>query len=364
VAAAWPLAGLIAGIAAAIWAAKLYLTALKVYIQGAGAPHDLAVFLQAAGKVMHGASPYAFDGDRTFAYPPFLAYLVAPLHPLSSSAAGIVWMLLSLAAVALALWLLAVRDWRCYPLALVFLFTRSAIDLGTIEPLLLLTVAATWRWRDRMLATASAAGAAIVLKLFLWPLAVWLAITDRMKAAAAAVGLALALAIVTWAGIGFAGLGDYPSVLHKLADHESTSSYSVVALGVRAHLPLLAARIVSVIVALALLAAAWWVARDDRRTLRDRDVAALTLCLAAALAASPIVWVHYFLLLLVPLALTSPRLSWLWFVPFAFWPLPEAAWPAGDARKLALTLVATLVILGAALLPLRLLPWSRIRSDA
>src|SRR5262249_13622972 len=157
-------------------------------------------------------------------------------------------------------------------------------------------------------------------------------------AAGVAVGFAVVLALVTWAGIGFAGVGDYPSVLHKLADQESSSSYSVVALGVRAHLPLLAARIVSVVVALALLAAAWWAARERRRAPRDRDVAALTLCLAAALAASPIVWVHYFLLLLVPLALTSPRLSWLWFVPFAFSPLPEAAWPAGDAGKLALAL--------------------------
>ena len=56
---------------------------------------------------------------------------------------------------------------------------------------------------------------------------------------------------------------------------------------------------------------------------------------------------HYFLLLLVPLVLARPRLSLLWFVPFAFQPLGEAAWPAGDARKLGLALVATLVILGA-----------------
>jgi hypothetical protein len=113
---------------------------------------------------------------------------------------------------------------------------------------------------------------------------------------------------------------------------------------------LLVARIIAVLVTLALLAAAAWVARDERRTVRDRDVAALTLALAAALAASPIVWVHYFLLLLVPLALARPHLSLLWFVPFAFQPLGEAAWPAGDARKLGLALVATLVILGAAVI--------------
>ena len=363
------LAGLAVGVAAAAWAAKIYLEKLKAFVDGAGAGNDLDVFLRAAGKVLDTVSPYVFHGDKTFAYPPFLAWLVAPLHPLSSSAAGFVWTLLSLAMVALALWLLELRDWRCYALAFVFLFTRSSIDLGTIEPLILLAVAAAWHWRDRVLQSAGAVGVAIVLKLFLWPLAIWLVLTRRLRAAIAAVVLAVALATVSWAAIGFAGISDYPGVLRRLANDESTSSYSVVALGVRAHLPLLAAQIISVLVALALLVAAAWVARDERRTPRERDIATLTLTLAAALAASPIVWVHYFLLLLVPLALIRPRLSLLWFVPFAFQPVGEAAWPAGDARKLGLALVATLVVLSAAVVradwrpslirnpPLRLWSW-------
>jgi hypothetical protein len=348
----WPaLAGLAVGVAAAAYAVKIYVDRLTDFADGAGAPNDLEIFLRAAGKVLHAASPYAYEADKTFAYPPFLAWLVAPLHPLSGSAAGFVWTLLSLAMVAAALWLLELRDWRCYALAFVFLFTRSSIDLGTIEPLLLLAVAAAWRWRDRVLEPAAAVGAAIVLKLFLWPLGVWLAVTHRVRAAVVAVGFAVGLGLVGWAAIGFAGIGDYGGVLRRLANDESTSSYSVVALGVRAHMPLVAARIVAALVTVALLAAAVWVARDQRRTPRDRDVAALTLTLAAAFAASPIVWVHYFLLLLVPLALVRPRLSLLWFVPFAFQPLGEAAWPAGDARKLGLALAATLVILGAAVIP-------------
>jgi alpha-1,2-mannosyltransferase len=325
--------------------------------------------LDAAGKVLDAASPYVYLADKTFAYPPLLAWLVAPLEPLSGSAAGFVWTLVSLVMVGVALWLLELRDWRCYALAYVFLFTQSSIVLGTIEPLLLVAVAAAWRWRDAAMRSAVAVGSAIALKLFVWPLVIWLAVTHRLRGAVAAVAVALGLVFVSWAAIGFAGVGDYPGVLRRLANDESTSSYSVVALGVRAHLPLLAARIIAVLVALALLAAAVWVARDERRTPRNRDVATLTLALAAALAASPIVWVHYFLLLLVPLALIRPRLSLLWFVPFAFQPLGQAAWPAGDARKLGLALVATLVVLGAAVIrpdwrpslsrnpPLRLWSW-------
>jgi hypothetical protein len=377
VAESWrPLAGLVVGVAAAVWAVKISYDTLKRHIDGAGAGHDLDVFLRAAGKVLHAASPYAYDADKTFAYPPFLAWLMAPLHPLSSSVAAIVWILLSYAMVVLALWLLELRDWRCYALVFVFLPMRSSIDLGTIEPPLLLAVAAAWHWRDRAFRAAGAVGVAIVLKLFLWPLVIWLGLTRRLRAATLAVAFAVGLAAVSWAAIGFAGIGEYPGVLRRLANDESTSSYSVVALGVRAHLPLLAARIIAVLVTLALLAAAVWVARDTRRTPRDRDIATLTVTLAAALAASPIVWVHYFLLLLVPLALSRPRLSWLWFVPFAFQPLGEAAWPAGDGRKLGLALVATLIILGAAVVradwrptlrrnpPLRLSSWSRIRSGS
>jgi hypothetical protein len=343
------LAGLVAGVVAALWALTIYFHTFRFYADG-GVPDDLQVFLNAAAKVMHFASPYAYAADQTFAYPPLLAWLVAPLQPLGATAAAVIWTVVSLAAIGLALWWLELRDWRCYAFVGVFMFTRSAVNLGTVEALLLLAVAAAWRWRDRLVEPAAAVGLAVVLKLFLWPLAVWLALTRRIRAALVAVVVAVIAAAVSWAAIGFAGVGSYPGVLRRLANDESSSSYSVVALGVRAHMPLLAARIVAVLVALALLAAAAWVARASRRAPRDRDVATFTLCLAAAFAASPIVWVHYFLLLLVPLVLVRPRLSLLWLVPLAYQPLGATAWPAGDARKLGLALAATLLILGAAVL--------------
>src|SRR5205085_764461 len=124
--------------------------------------------------------------------------------PLSGRTAGLVWMVLSLVAVVGALWLLELRDWRCYALVGVYMFTRSSIELGTIEPLLLLAVAAAWRTRERVLQPAAAVGAAIVLKLFLWPLAIWLALMRRGRAAVGVVVCAVALAAVTWAAIGFA----------------------------------------------------------------------------------------------------------------------------------------------------------------
>lgn len=343
-----------AGIAVAVlavtaWAAREYVRAIDYRLSIGEATHDLAVFMRAAGDVVGGNSPYSFRADETYAYPPVLAFLVSPFEALGAEAGTVLWTLLSLAAIGTALWLLGVRDWRCYCLTAVYPTTRSAVILGTVGPLLLLAVAVAWRWRDRLLAAGAAAGAAVALKLFLWPLAVWFGVLGRMRTALAAVGFALAFVFVPWAAIGFAGIGDYPDVLRRLADDEATASYSVEALGVRAHMPETAAVILSLLVTVGLLVLAALVARDLRRTPRDREVAALTLCLAAALAASPIVWMHYFLLLLVPLALIRPRLSPLWLVPFAYWPLGLAAWPGADAQKLGIALATTLVLLAAPL---------------
>lgn len=339
-----PAATGVAGLAA-VWAVKAYVTLIHNAFADDRAPHDLAVFLHAAGKVMHLDSPYAFRADETYAYPPALAFLAAPLHPLGAGAATLVWTLAALGALSGSLWLLGVRDWRCYAVAFALPFTRSAIDLGTVGPLLLLAVAAAWRWRNQVVRPAAALAVGVALKLYLWPLVAWPALLGRVRTSVLAVAIAVAAILLPWAVLGFAGLGGYPGLLRHLSRDEASSSYSVIALSVRAHLPETVGVVLSLLVGGALLVAAGAVARTRARR---NEAVVLTLCVAAALAVSPIVWIHYFVLLLVPLALTQPRFSLLWLVPFAYYPLGEHTWPAGDARKLGLALVTTCVVLAAA----------------
>ena len=45
----------------------------------------------------------------------------------------------------------------------------------------------------------------------------------------------------------------------------------------------------------------------------------LGLAIAAALVLSPIVWRHFFTLLLVPLALSRPRFDVAWLIPIGLW---------------------------------------------
>ena len=63
------------------------------------------------------------------------------------------------------------------------------------------------------------------------------------------------------------------------------------------------------------LAATWRVSR--RR--EGGDEAAFLLGVLSALAFSPIVWHHYLLLLVVPLAIYNPRLTRIWCLPLACW---------------------------------------------
>jgi hypothetical protein len=48
------------------------------------------------------------------------------------------------------------------------------------------------------------------------------------------------------------------------------------------------------------------------------------LAIAASLALAPIVWLDYYALAAVPLAIARPRLSVVWFLPLATWGLPSS----------------------------------------
>lgn len=82
------------------------------------------------------------------------------------------------------------------------------------------------------------------------------------------------------------------------------------------------------------------VARDPGRAKAHRDRRALTASLAASLALTPVVWLHYFVVLLIPIALARPRFSAVWLALLATTALDLVgtfrASPDGDLAPLAL----------------------------
>ena len=313
-------------------------------------PPDFGDFYAAAEAVLRGDNPYQADLSRDwlgFVYPPLLAWLLTPLTLLPVTTAVSVWAALTLLFVVAALWVLGVRDWRCYPLALLSPFARETIEFGSVDGLLLLAVACTWKYRDAPVRAAAASGLTIALKLFLWPLALWLGVTGRIRTALLSCVAVAAFVLVPWAAIGFQGLGGYRDLLAEVA-RQQDGSYSLAALAEQFDVATTFARTVSIAVAALLLFLALRAAHESGREKRVRDRRSFTLALAAALTLTPVVWNHYLLLLFVPVAIARPRLSGLWVLPFAANCFYEFDWygpkPNGLAPRLAIAAIALVTI--------------------
>jgi hypothetical protein len=298
-------------------------------------------YLPAAHAVLGGHSPYppatiaAFFPRTAFIYPPLTAYLAAPFTLVPPMVADVIVSVLAIAGAAAILWLLGVRDWRCYTIAYLWVPTYSAIQTGNVTVLLTLGLALAWRYRNKTAAAAVAVGFVLALKLFLWPLLVWLVATRRFKAAGGAIAVCAVLVVVPWAGIGFAGLTGYPHLLHVLTQAERADQYTIAALLARMVSWRLAG-LIGTLVGLGVLVLAVRAARDDERR-------SYVLTIAAVLLLSPIVGLHYFVFLLVVLALYAPRMGWVWVAPLLLWVGPQVGQTA-DWRTAVVLVVAAITL--------------------
>jgi alpha-1,2-mannosyltransferase len=332
-------------LAAFLWVPFLFFAvvlAADVHFRGSSLG-DWEIFRGAAHSALHGRSPYpvadpaALVHNDRFVYPPITALLVSPLAVLPDLAGRVLVLLLALACVPLALRLLGVRDWRCYGLALLTAPVLDTVSLGALSSAMLLGVAAAWRYRDRPYVAGPVTALTAVAKLFAWPLFVWLLATRRLRGAAAAAAVAAVLLVGGWAAIGFAGLHGYPHLLRVLSRVEAVQSYSLVGLF---RLEGGAATALTALLSIAVVVAVVLAARGT-----DGDRRALTVAVAGALIATPVLWLHYLVLLFVPIALARPRLSALWFAPLAFWVSPIAHSNGSVWRTCFVLAVAALIVL-------------------
>ena len=312
---------------------------------------DFRQVYHASQDVLAGRNPYP-DRDalltasgEPWVYPPLLALLLAPLTLLPIGAASVLVML-SLVAVALAVpYALGVRDWRCYGIVMLWPPVISAIQTGNVTLWLALAAALAWRFRDRLVPASASVGVTLAVKFLLWPLLVWFAATRRLASALLAAGIGLGLLLGSWAVIGFDGLRGYPDLLRRLQDAVGDDAYTLTNLLDDLGAPSVVARGVWLLVGFVLLAACAHVAR------RGDERSGIILALAAALALTPLVWLHYFALLVVVTAIARPRLGLVWFVPLAMVFSPGS----GDPTPLqtALTLAAAAATIALALREVR-----------
>ncbi len=306
---------------------------------------DLRQFYGAAEAIVDGDSPYTAsvttEWGGPYPYPPLPALTAIPLTPVPFDAAGVLVMAALVGAALATLRVLEIGDWRCYGLALLWPPVLSAVQTGNVTLGFGLAAALAWRYRDRLLVASASVGVTLAVKFFLWPLVVWQAATRRVAAAALSVVVGAGLLLLSWAAVGFAGFLDYPDLLRRLEETVGEDSYTLYIVGLDLGLPSAAARGLWLAAGLGLLAAVVLLGR------RGDERSSFLLAIAASLALTPIVWLHYFALLLVVVAVARPRLGVVWFVPLAMVITPGSGHPT--PFETATTLAVAALTIGLAL---------------
>ena len=210
-------------------------------------------------------------------------------------------------------------------MALIWPATVNSVQTANITVLVTVLIAAMWHERGRARAGLWA-GLAVAVKLFAWPVLVWLAATRRWRALGIALAVQVFGVLIT---LPYISIGDYVrfelEVDRIMASQALTLDALVRDLGGTPT----EGRAVALAVGLAIL----W---KGRRNLGWVVVAMLVL--------SPIVWLHYYGLLIVPLGLWSRRLL-VWCIPLVLFVVPGqgngVTWETAAALVAVFAVVAT-----------------------
>ena len=315
------------------WAsAKNYFHGLPIYTSHrVTVPRylDLAVEKDNDRSLSPGAIHVGIDVN---AHPPSSVLAVLPLAALSYPDATFVWNVISLAALAASLWLLCrglkvrLSPWSIPPIIALLLVcspVRQQIAQGQLNMILLLLLTGVWAChRSGRPAWAGALlGLATVFKLFPGFLFLFFALRNERRILLAGVCVVLGVTGLTLLVLGSPTYTTYvydvlPQV-EEFRGHWMNSSlpgfftklFGPVSTSARVT-PFLAspmiARLGWILACVVLVAVwAWVVLRARSRTALD---CAYGLSVVTMLLVSPITWDHYFVLLIVPLAMVWVRL--------------------------------------------------------
>ena len=310
---------------------------------------DFLAYYQAAVRLLGGQPVYDMSFTQTggfglFYYPPTFIPLILPLGLLSAQTATWLWIAGSIAAFVLGVAVLpvsrTVRWWILLLAGTSFPFVY-AVKLGQVGPLLFLTLAVGWRWLDEpfRLGLSGAVGAAIKLQPGL--VLVWAALTGRWKAVAVGGTALVSLAIVATALAGLTSWSDFIQLVRTVSDpitteHNFTPGAIAYQMGLARELASAIQIVSTVTVVVAVFVA----------VLRASDEASYLVVVLASQLVSPILWDHYAVVLLLPVAyLLAAGRWWALAIPLATaWPLVGVTPPIVYPLVFWVTLVATLSV--------------------
>ena len=338
----------------ALGAAALPLVAVASFALGLGLTlaaagdtlgFDFLAYHQAVSRVLAGAPLYDMSYTQTggfglFYYPPTFAPLILPLGSLGALTATWVWIGGSVAAFLAGVAVLpvsrAVRWWIVLLAGWSFPFVY-AVKLGQVGPVLFALFAVGWRGldRDAVVGVTGALGAAIKLQPGL--ILGWALLTGRLRAVAVGAGVLVVLAGIATAIAGIGAWTDFLTLLRTVSDPITTEqNLTPGAVAYRAGLDEGAARLLqtgaTVAAVAVLLASIRWCTAET----------SYLVALVVSQLVSPILWDHYAMLLLLPVAyLLAAGHWWALAIPLvAAWPLVTTTPPVAYPLAFGVTLAA------------------------
>ncbi len=285
--------------------------------------YDFQAYLHAAQRLLDGRPLYdpgvdLAGGFAIYLYPPPFALAFVPFALLPDGVALAAWLgVLAVAFVAGVALLPVRRDIRWLVLLLAglqwpFLYTMK---LGQVTPLLLFAFAAGWRWMDRPIVLAGSLAAGTAIKLQPALLFAWAVVERRWRAVALGAAALVGLAIVATSITGPGAWADYVALLRKVSSPVTTPhNFTPGAIAYQAGASEALATAIQwlSVLAVGLVTVFAWLRRDDETSYVVTVVASQLL--------SPLLWDHYAVVLLIPVALLLERRQW-WAsaIPLATW---------------------------------------------
>lgn len=273
---------------------------------------DFLVYQAAAQDLLAGRPIYDLTIGSTgscnlYYYPPPFVALALPFAFLSQTAGTLAWIAFLVACYVgaclvmpvsretkLAIFLLGAVSWP-------FIF---GVRIGQVGPILLVLFAIAWRRLDRPVLSGTAIGLGILVKLQPAVLLGWFVVRRMWSGLAGAVVTVIGVSLVT-ALLGLGGWGDMFSVLRNLESAvDQPANLSIGAMAYQHGVTLSSANVLQAIGTFLLLAlvVVWG--------LRGSAEAGFLVAVLASQVVYPIVWTHYSLVALLPVAWLLDRRQW------------------------------------------------------
>ena len=289
-------------------------------------PADLAVFLKAAGQVLHGVNPYTptdspalLDG-HAYVYPWLVAFAFIPLTLIPEAVGMLAFFVVSLMCVVAGSRILGLpAGLGTTALILSVAFSRN-VELGAVNAIFFFLLSALWHWRNTTWVVVVCATALVGAKLFLAPILLWVVLTRSLRTAALTLGTVAAFFWVNFL-LGPSSATAYFRALGRLSDHMQMRGFSFTHT-VQAVFPGLPTQTTVRIVCAAVLLLA--VTAHAQRG-RDSERFLLACCVSIGLLGTPILWVHYGVLFFFVLILLRPEPRWVVIASVVSWGIASTA---------------------------------------